>query len=160
MKPILVKSLTYNFSGHSVGVWIYVPWFFFFERLVSGSRVGAKWPWLQQWRPPVAFAGALCSPHFTPQNPLTGIDSCGKTKVYRTPAQCLSQIFILYLYMSSSNFAWLLSRIQPRPRCIDCKQQGVVAWGGILTGGVARNNTKQHIARGNIWTHSGCCFHN
>ena len=42
MKPILVKSLTYNFSGHSVGVWIYVTWFFFFERLADWQHSGCQ----------------------------------------------------------------------------------------------------------------------
>ena len=98
MKPILVKSLAYIFSGHSVGVWIYVTKCLFFERLAEWQQSGRQVTMVAAKAATSSFRQRCVRwPHFTLQNPLTCIDSCGKAKVYRTPAQCLSQIFILYL---------------------------------------------------------------
>ena len=42
MKPILVRSLACIFSGHWVGVWIYVTKCFFFERLAEWQQSGCQ----------------------------------------------------------------------------------------------------------------------
>ena len=134
---------------------------FIFERLAEWQQSGRQVTMVAVAATSSGFRRrCVCWPHFTQQKPPSpALILVAKPKFIGPPPNVYPKYLLpLPLDEFIQLCSWLLSCIHTRPRCIDCKQQGVVAWGGILTGGVARNNTKQHIARGDIWTHSGCCF--
>ena len=104
MKPILVKSLAYIFSGHSVGVWIYVTKCLFFERLAEWQQSGRQVTMVAVAATSGFRQRCVCWPHFTPQKPPSpALIPVAEPKFIAPPPNVYPK-YLLPLPLSSSNF--------------------------------------------------------